>query len=154
MSEKKYEELIRKLVQKSFGQIERCIIASEDGLPLITHGNPDEINEILAAIASPLFAATQDVIKNLEDTEIVKIDVELGNSKHLIIAPLHDNVIAILSSQRPNLGLIYYLLEQLPSKLETNDKEVKREPKEKEIKENKEEKKEIQERRESFSSSY
>ena len=113
MASKDYEEIIKRIVSKSFGQIERCVIASEDGLPLATYGNPDEINEIIAAIAAPLFAATQDVIKNLEKTKVIKIDVELTNTKHLVIAPMYNNIIAVLSSQNPNLGLIYYLVEEV-----------------------------------------
>ena len=105
------EEIIKRIVSKSFGQIERCVIASEDGLPLATYGNPDEINEIIAAIASPLFTATQEVMKNLEKSEVIKIDVELKNSKHLIIVYFQKGVLSILTSEKPNLGLIYYLIE-------------------------------------------
>jgi len=113
LAKKSYEDIIRKIVSKSFGQVERCVIASEDGLPLASYGNPDEINEIIAAIAAPLFAATQDVIKNLEKTKVIKIDVELTNTKHLIIAPMQNNIVAVLSSRNPNLGLIYYLVEEV-----------------------------------------
>jgi len=113
LAKKNYGDIIKRIVNRSFGQIERCVIASENGLPLATYGNPDEINEIIAAIAAPLFAATQDVINNLEKTRVVKIDVEFTNSKHLIIAPLFNDVIAVLSSRNPNLGLIYYLIEEI-----------------------------------------
>ena len=130
MASKDYEEIIKRIVSKSFGQIERCVIASEDGLPLATYGNPDEINEIIAAISAPLFAATQDVIKNLEKTKVIKIDVELTNTKHLVIAPMHNNIIAVLSSQNPNLGLIYYLVEEVAEPRPEKEKSTSEEKKE------------------------
>ncbi len=108
---KRYEEVVERIIQGSYGQVERCVVASEDGLPIASYGNPEEVNEVIAAIAAPLFAATQDVIKNLEDTKVLRIDVELANSKHLVIVPKATSIVAVLSRPRPNLGLIYYLLE-------------------------------------------
>ena len=110
---KEHEGVVKKIVQGSYGQVERCVVASEDGLPIASYGNPEEVNEIIAAIAAPLFAATQDVIKNLEDTKVLRIDVELANSKHLIIVPKAMNIVAVLSRPCPNLGLVYYLLEEV-----------------------------------------
>jgi len=124
LASKDYEEIIKRIVSKSFGQIERCVIASEDGLPLATYGNPDEVSEIIAAIAAPLFVATQEVMKNLEKTKVIKIDVELTNAKHLVIARLQKGILALITSSKPNLGLVYCLIESEMKRSETRESEV------------------------------
>lgn len=112
VSEKDFRELVDKIMKKSFGQIEKCIVASEDGLPVVTNNsNTDSMDELLAAIASPLFAAIQEVLKQYSNVEIEKIDIKLSNDKHLIISSLGSNLLVILSANRPNLGLIYVLID-------------------------------------------
>ena len=106
-------QIVKSIVEHSLGEIEKCVIASEDGIPIVAQGTSGDEANILAAIAAPLLAAAQSAIEYIEKTGIKMVNIELDNGKHLIVTVFgKKNILAILTRVRPNLGLIYYLLEK------------------------------------------
>ena len=101
------------LVERSLGEIAQCLVVSEDGVVLYAMSK-DENSEVLGAISSTLFVAVQTAMRDYLNLNIEFIDVSL-EGRHFIIFGHGGAIFALLTRENPNLGLIYYLVEQLRS---------------------------------------
>jgi len=116
----KIKELASSLIRGARGNIEVVVIASEDGLPLATEilGKPVD-TDAMAAVGAAISGATGSLIAMFESEtgkEVVQprmIDTVLPDGRHLIVKPVGNVLICTLTSERPNLGLIFLLLEDL-----------------------------------------
>jgi len=116
MPERKVQRVLRELVEKSWGELERAVLATRDGV-LIAASNPSDIDDILAALGAALLNGVEDAFISHFASGVKGVAVELDDGRIFIVRAVGaagSGVLCFLTRPRPNLGLIYHLLEKLP----------------------------------------
>ena len=119
------EPVLNELVQRSFGELERAILATPDGV-LIAASNPSDVDDIVAALGAAVVAGVGDAFKQYFSRGIRDIVVELEDGRFVMIRDLGAAVLCILTKPRPNLGLVYLLADRYSEKIIAS---IKAEPK-------------------------
>jgi predicted regulator of Ras-like GTPase activity (Roadblock/LC7/MglB family) len=110
------QRALRELVEKSLGELERVILATRDGV-LVAASNPSDIDDILAALGAALLNGIEDAFISRFASGVKGISVELEDGRLFIVRAVGvagSGVLCLLTRPKPNLGLIYHLLEKLP----------------------------------------
>ncbi|MEM2232193.1 MAG: hypothetical protein QXP81_01485 [Nitrososphaerota archaeon] len=116
MPEESLMELCRRLVASSRESLESAMVVTEDGV-ILAHNPVDRVNEDAAAVGAAVVAGLKYISEHYGLGKVSRFDVDLvsgGARRKLVMKPMEGGKILILiTSQRPNLGLIDLLLEQV-----------------------------------------
>jgi predicted regulator of Ras-like GTPase activity (Roadblock/LC7/MglB family) len=110
------QRVLRELVEKSWGELERALVAARDGV-LVAASNPSDYDDILAALGAALINGIEDAFIHYFSTGVRGVEVELKDGRRLIVRAVGvagGGVLCLVTRPRPNLGLIEHLLEKLP----------------------------------------
>ncbi len=110
------EQILKELVAKSLGELERAILATPDGV-LVAASNPSDIDDIVAALGAAVVAGVGDAFKQYFSTGVKDVLVELEDRRVVLMRDLGGTVLCLISKPRPNVGLIYYLLDKYADKV-------------------------------------
>jgi len=106
---KKYK-VLTDIVYSSKGSIEVIVLVRPDGTPIDSYAfksiDADYLSAATAAIVGTVSAVTQLIGAN----EFSRIDVQLGDNRHIIIVPYEKNYVACITKSKPNLGFVYIIL--------------------------------------------
>lgn len=110
------EELLRELVQKSLGELERAILATPDGIAMAV-SNSSDFDDVVAALGAAVVAGVSDAFRQYFLTNVEYVAIELDDGRMMIAKNLGYAVLCLLTRPRPNLGLVYHLLDRYSAKL-------------------------------------
>jgi predicted regulator of Ras-like GTPase activity (Roadblock/LC7/MglB family) len=116
------KRVLRELVERSWGELERAILAARDGV-LVAASNPSDYDDLLAALAAALLNGIEDAFIHHFSTGIRGVAVELEDGRRFIVRAVGaagDGALCLVTRPRPNLGLVNHLLSKLP-KLEVEE---------------------------------
>ncbi len=116
--EERLRLLVERLLDEGKGLVVGVAISSREGLPIM-HVLPEDIDpEKFSAATTAIISVVNSFLKESCGEEIKRVDVEMGNGKHLIVNPVGECVLAVLTEERPSLGLIYLLIKRYCRELE------------------------------------
>jgi len=104
------------MVKKSLGELERAILATSDGV-LIGASNPSDIDDIVAALGAAVVAGVGDAFRQYFSTGVRNVVTELEDGRVVMIKDLGTAVLCLITKPRPNLGLVYLLLDRYSEKV-------------------------------------
>jgi predicted regulator of Ras-like GTPase activity (Roadblock/LC7/MglB family) len=104
------------MVKKSLGELERAILATPDGV-LIAASNPSDIDDIVAALGAAVVAGVGDAFRQYFSAGVKDVTVELEDGKIVVMRDLGTAVLCLVTKPRPNLGLVYLLLDRYTEKI-------------------------------------
>jgi predicted regulator of Ras-like GTPase activity (Roadblock/LC7/MglB family) len=104
------------MVKKSLGELERAILATPDGV-LIAASNPSDIDDIVAALGAAVVAGVGDAFRQYFYAGVKDVTVELEDGKIVVVRDLGAAVLCLVTKPRPNLGLVYLLLDRYTEKI-------------------------------------
>jgi predicted regulator of Ras-like GTPase activity (Roadblock/LC7/MglB family) len=116
MPERRVQRLLRELVEGSWGELERALLATRDGV-LVAASNPSDYDDIIAALAAALLNGIEDAFISHFASGVKGVAVELDDGRIFIVRGVGaagSGVLCLLTRPKPNLGLIKHLLEKLP----------------------------------------
>jgi predicted regulator of Ras-like GTPase activity (Roadblock/LC7/MglB family) len=112
----KAQRVLRELVERSWGELERALLAARDGV-LIAASNPSDHDDLLAALGAALMNGVEDAFISHFASGVKGISVELDDGRIFIVwgvGAAGGGVLCLLTRPRSNLGLINHLLSELP----------------------------------------
>jgi predicted regulator of Ras-like GTPase activity (Roadblock/LC7/MglB family) len=104
------------MVKKSLGELERAILATPDGV-LIAASNPSDIDDVVAALGAAVVAGVGDAFRQYFSAGVRDVTVELEDGKIVVMRDLGAAVLCLVTKPRPNLGLVYLLLDRYTEKI-------------------------------------
>jgi predicted regulator of Ras-like GTPase activity (Roadblock/LC7/MglB family) len=110
------QRVLRELVERSWGELERALLAARDGV-LVAASNPSDIDDILAALGAALLNGVEDAFISHFASGVRGVRVELEDGRLFIVRAVGvagGGVLCLLTRPKPNLGLIEHLLGRLP----------------------------------------
>ncbi|MCC6049069.1 MAG: hypothetical protein LM580_09630 [Thermofilum sp.] len=110
------QRVLRELVERSWGELERALLATRDGV-LAAASNPSDYDDILAALGAALLNGIEDAFISHFASSVKGVSVELDDGRLFIVRAVGaagGGVLCLVTRPRPNLGLINRLLEKLP----------------------------------------
>jgi len=110
------ELVLGEMVKKSLGELERAILATSDGV-LIGASNPSDIDDIVAALGAAVVAGVGDAFRQYFSTGVRNVVTELEDGRVVMIKDLGTAVLCLITKPRPNLGLVYLLLDRYSEKV-------------------------------------
>lgn len=110
------ELVLGEMVKKSLGELERAILATPDGV-LIAASNPSDIDDIVAALGAAVVAGVGDAFRQYFSAGVKDVTVELEDGKIVVVRDLGAAVLCLVTKPRPNLGLVYLLLDRYTEKI-------------------------------------
>ncbi len=110
------ELVLGEMVKKSLGELERAILATPDGV-LIAASNPSDIDDIVAALGAAVVAGVGDAFRQYFSAGVKDVTVELEDGKIVVMRDLGTAVLCLVTKPRPNLGLVYLLLDRYTEKI-------------------------------------
>ncbi|MEM0023888.1 MAG: roadblock/LC7 domain-containing protein [Thermofilaceae archaeon] len=110
------ELVLGELVKKSLGELERAILATPDGV-LVAASNPSDIDDIVSALGAAVVAGVGEAFQQYFSTGVRDVLVELKDSRVVLMREIGGLVLCLISKPKPNLGLIYYLLDKYTDKI-------------------------------------
>lgn len=110
------ELVLGEMVKKSLGELERAILATPDGV-LIAASNPSDIDDIVAALGAAVVAGVGDAFRQYFSAGVKDVTVELEDGKIVVMRDLGAAVLCLVTKPRPNLGLVYLLLDRYTEKI-------------------------------------
>jgi len=110
------ELVLGEMVKKSLGELERAILATSDGV-LIGASNPSDIDDIVAALGAAVVAGVGDAFRQYFSTGVKNVVTELEDGRVVMIKDLGTAVLCLITKPRPNLGLVYLLLDRYSEKV-------------------------------------
>ena len=110
------ELVLGEIAKRSLGEVERAILAAPDGV-LIAASNPSDVDDIVAALGAAVVAGVGDAFKQYFSRGIRDIVVELEDGRFVIMRDLDTAVLCLITRPKPNLGLVYLLLDRYSEKL-------------------------------------
>jgi len=114
---RKGEDILRELVLKSRGMVEYAMVVSPEGLSLF-HYLPREYDpDSLSAATIAMIGALTSALGILGKSGYLRLDVALDDGSHLIISPLGDYALVVSTVKSPNLGFVYFIIENFSRKL-------------------------------------
>jgi predicted regulator of Ras-like GTPase activity (Roadblock/LC7/MglB family) len=112
MRERRVQRLLRELVEGSWGELERALLATRDGV-LVAASNPSDYDDILAALAAALLNGVEDAFISHLASGVKGVSVELEDGRVVVVRAQGSGVLCLLTRPKPNLGLIDTLLARL-----------------------------------------
>jgi len=116
MPDRKVQRVLSELVERSWGELERALLAARDGV-LVAASNPSDYDDLLAALGAALINGIEDAFIHYFSTGVRGVAVELEDGRLFIVRAVGAAggcALCLLTRPKPNLGLIEHLLEQLP----------------------------------------
>ncbi|RLF04903.1 MAG: hypothetical protein DRK00_05655 [Thermoprotei archaeon] len=110
------EELLAELVRRSMGELERVVVATQDGVA-VAASNPSELDDLVAALGAAIVAGCDEAFKQNFSTGVSEVMVELEDERRVLFRGLGDKILCLVTRRDPNLGLVYYLLDKYSSEL-------------------------------------
>ena len=110
------ELVLGEMVKKSLGELERVILATPDGV-LIAASNPSDIDDVVAALGAAVVAGVGDAFRQYFSAGVKDVTVELEDGKIVVMRDLGTAVLCLVTKPRPNLGLVYLLLDRYTEKV-------------------------------------
>jgi len=110
------ELVLGEMVKKSLGELERAILATPDGV-LIAASNPSDIDDIVAALGAAVVAGVGDAFRQYFSTGVKDVTVELEDGRVVVMRDLGSAVLCLVTRPKPNLGLVYLLLDRYSEKV-------------------------------------
>jgi len=110
------ELVLGEMVKKGLGELERAILATPDGV-LIAASNPSDIDDIVAALGAAVVAGVGDAFRQYFSAGVRDVTVELEDGKIVVMRDLGAAVLCLVTKPRPNLGLVYLLLDRYTEKI-------------------------------------
>lgn len=110
------ELVLGELVKKSLGELERAILATPDGV-LVAASNPSDIDDIVSALGAAVVAGVGEAFKQYFSTGVRDVVVELEDRRVVLMRDVGGLVLCLISKPKPNLGLIYFLLDKYTGKI-------------------------------------
>jgi len=110
------ELVLGEMVKKSLGELERAILATPDGV-LIAASNPSDIDDVVAALGAAVVAGVGDAFRQYFSAGVRDVTVELEDGKIVVMRDLGAAVLCLVTKPRPNLGLVYLLLDRYTEKI-------------------------------------
>ena len=110
------QRVLRELVERSWGELERALLATRDGV-LVAASNPSGYDDILAALGAAMLNGIEDAAISHFAAGVKGVAVELEDGRYFIVRTVGaagSGVLCLLTRPKPNLGLIERLLERLP----------------------------------------
>ena len=106
------EKILKDLSETVGGDIIGCAFARSDGL-MITSMLPSGMDErMVAALGATINSVARRLCEDLKRGEVLRILVE-GSKGKIISMPIERDVVLIaLTSEKPNLGLIFIEMER------------------------------------------
>ena len=112
MENKKYEEILSKLLKDSRGFIDMAVFSTEDGLPVASRIHTDLDPGFLCAVTTAISGATISVLDVLKSNNFNRVDITLDDGRHFLIIPYKSMFLACVTSPNPNLGLVYLIIKK------------------------------------------
>jgi len=103
------EEVLKELVQRSLGELERAVLATPDGVVLAVSSSSD-YDDMLAALSAAVVAGVGDAFRQHLLLGVRHVTIELEDGRVAIMRDLGSAVLCLVTRPKPNLGLIYHLL--------------------------------------------
>ena len=110
------ELVLGEMVKKGLGELERAILATPDGV-LIAASNPSDIDDIVAALGAAVVAGVGDAFRQYFSAGVRDVTVELEDGKIVVMRDLGAAVLCLVTKPKPNLGLVYLLLDRYTEKI-------------------------------------
>jgi predicted regulator of Ras-like GTPase activity (Roadblock/LC7/MglB family) len=113
---RKAQRLLRELVERSWGELERALLAARDGV-LVAASNPSDYDDLLAALGAALLNGIEDAFTSHFASGVKGVAVELEDGRRFIVRAVGaagGGVLCLVTRSRSNLGLIEHLLAKLP----------------------------------------
>lgn len=114
---KKGENILRELVLRSRGMIEYAMVVSPEGLSLFQYLPREYDPDSLSAATIAMIGALTSALGILGKSGYIRLDVALDDGSHLIISPLGDYALVVSTAKSPNLGFVYFIVENFSSRL-------------------------------------
>ncbi len=105
------EGVLKELVQKSLGELERAVLATPDGVVLAV-SNPSDFDDIIAALSAAVVAGVGDAFMQYFLLGVREVAVELEDGRVVIMRDLGPAVLCLVTRPKPNLGLVYHQLNK------------------------------------------
>lgn len=115
------ELVLGELVKKSLGELERAILATPDGV-MVAASNPSDVDDIVAALGAAVVAGVDEAFKQYFGTGVRDVLVELEDKRVALMRSVGGLVLCLVSKPRPNLGLIYFLLDKYSDRVAASAK--------------------------------
>ena len=115
------ELVLGELVKKSLGELERAILATPDGV-LVAASNPSDVDDVVAALGAAVVAGVDEAFKQYFSTGVRDVLVELEDKRVVLMRGVGGFVLCLVSRPKPNVGLIYYLLDKYTEKIASSVK--------------------------------
>ena len=119
------EELLGELVRRSLGELERAVVASQDGL-VVAASNPSEIDDVIAALSAAVIAGCDEAFRRYMSSGVGEVVVELRDGRRALIREVGGAVLCLVTRENPNLGLVYYLLDKYAHRIAAGFGEARR----------------------------
>ncbi len=110
------ELVLGELVRRSLGELERAILAAPDGV-LIAASNPSDVDDLIAALGAAVVAGVGDAFRQYFSAGVKDVAVELEDGRVVIMRDLGPAVLCLVTRPKPNLGLVYLLLDRYSEKV-------------------------------------
>jgi len=110
------EEMLAELVRKSMGELERAVVATQDGV-VVAASNPSELDDLVAALGAAVVAGCDEAFKQHFSAGVSEVMVELDDGRRVLLRGLGDKILCLVTRRSPNLGLVYYLLDRYAGQL-------------------------------------
>jgi len=95
--------LLRAIVEKSWGELERAVLAVS---------NSSDFDDLLAALSAAVVAGVGDAFRQYFLLGVHDVTVELEDGRFVIMRDLGSAVLCLITRSKPNLGLVYLLLDR------------------------------------------
>ena len=105
------EGVLKELVQKSLGELERAVLATPDGVVLAV-SNSSDFDDIIAALSAAVVAGVGDAFMQYFLLGVREVAVELEDGRVVIMRDLGPAVLCLVTRPKPNLGLVYHQLNK------------------------------------------
>lgn len=110
------ELVLGEMVKKSLGELERAVLATPDGV-LLAASNPSDVDDIVAALGAAVVAGVGDAFRQYFLTGVKNVVAELEDGRIIMIRDLGSAVLCLITRPRPNLGLVYLLMDRYSEKV-------------------------------------
>jgi len=110
------ELVLGEIVKKSSGEVERAVLATPDGV-LIAASNPSDVDDLVAALGAAVVAGVGDAFREYFAKGVREVSIELEDGRVVIARDLGAAVLCLATRPKPNLGLVYLLLDRYSEKL-------------------------------------
>jgi len=105
------ERVLKELVQKCLGELERALLATPDGVVLAV-SNSSDFDDLIAALSAAVVAGVGDAFMQYFLLGVRDVTAELEDGRIVVMRDLGTAVLCLITRPKPNLGLVYYQLNK------------------------------------------